>query len=442
MAEDSITLVPPHNPEAEASVLGSMLLDRDAIGQVVQILEPDAFYQADHRKIFQAIVKLYDQHQAVDIVLLREELQSDGDNGTDVDRLATLVEAVPSAANAEHYARIVRDKALVRKLITACNHTLRQCYDGTAEADLLMDQAEQHLFEITKRREGRESQALGDVLKSVFDLIDTQQPGRLTGISSGFYELDDLTSGLHNSELIIVAGRPSIGKTTFAMNVARHISVDLGLPVAMFSLEMSAEQLGQNILCSHARVPLQKLRRGYLNKEEIKKLVLAADNLSQAPFYIDDSPGLSALELRAKARRLKAAYDVRMVVVDYLQLMEGRSTRRQENRQQEISEISRGLKALARELEVPVIAVSQLSRAVEAREGNRPRLSDLRESGSIEQDADVVMLLYREDYYNRDQQTGEAELNVAKQRNGPTKPIPLVFLGELLRFENSTKERS
>jgi len=440
MAEELIALVPPHSIEAEACVLGSMLLDREAITQVVQLLDKESFYRADHQRIFDAIISLYDANQAVDIVLLREELQKDGSADIDVDLLASLVESVPSAANAEYYSRIVQQKALVRKLITSCNSTVRQCYETGVDADVLLDHAEQSLFEVTKRRGGRESAKLGEILKSVFDMIDNMEENRLTGRSTKYSELDNLTSGLHDSELIIIAGRPSMGKTTFALNLLLNVSIEEKVPVALFSLEMAAEQIVQNILCSYSRVSMQKMRRGFLNKEERTRLVQGAAKLNDIPIYVDDSPGLSILELRAKARRMKSQFDIQMLVIDYLQLMEGRQSRNSENRQQEISDISRGLKSLARELEIPVIALSQLSRAVESREGNKPRMSDLRESGSIEQDADVIMLLYREDYYNPDRREGEADIIIAKQRNGPTGTVTFAFLGEYLRFETYARE--
>lgn len=444
MSEQLGSIVPPHSVEAEASVLGAMLLDRDAIALVIQQLDGDCFYREDHQRIFDAIIHLYEEHHAVDMLLLQEELKSNGAQ-VDIDYLASLVEAVPSAAHVEHYAQIVRQKAYLRRLINTCNETLRESYDPTSDADLVLDRAEARVFDVTRRRSGGEPRLLGDVLKTVFDQIDSQERGRLTGLGTLYRDLDDLTSGLHKSELIVVAGRPSIGKTTFALNIARNIAIEQNIPVGIFSMEMAADQIARNVLCAHARVSLQKMRRGFLSKEEINKLILAADKLSQAPFYIDDVPSLSSLELRAKARRLKAQYDIQLLVVDYLQLMQARRGREPENRQQEISQISRDLKALARELEVPLIAVSQLSRAVESREGNKPRLSDLRESGSIEQDADLVVFLYREDYYNPERRKGEvsvADVIVAKQRNGPTDNIQLAFLADHLRFENLTKEKT
>ena len=427
--------VPPHNLEAEACVLGCMLLDRDVVADALQHLDPDSFYNTDHRRIFEILVGLYDRGSAIDPVVVREEISKRGldEQLGDVEFLTSLTDAVPSAAHAEHYARIVRDKAIQRRIIHVCSVVMKESYDDQDDSEALLDRAEQRFFEITQRRGEHDPVVIGDVLKHTFELIDNMRENRLTGLDSGFYHLNDHTSGLHPSELIVLAGRPSMGKTTFALSILRHMAVENKQAAALFSLEMTADQIAQNLLCNHARVSMQKLRRGFLNKEEVRRLMLAAGTLSEAQIHIDESPSLTLMELRAKARRLKMKHDIQIICVDYLQLME---TRTAENRQQEIATISRGLKSLARELNVPVIAISQLSRAAEQREGHKPRLSDLRESGSIEQDADVVLLLYREEYYSDGTRPGEADVIIAKQRNGPTGEFAVAFLGEFLRFEN------
>ncbi|KPJ59957.1 MAG: DNA helicase, partial [Planctomycetes bacterium DG_23] len=336
-----------------------------------------------------------------------------------VTKLTELVEATPTAANAVYYAGIVKEKALLRRLIEAATEVMRSAYDETDEsADALLDNAERLIFEIAESRVKVETVKIKDIMQEVWKRIDQihDRKGRLTGLDTGFYDLNDLTGGLQSSELIILAGRPSMGKTSFALNVAEYVGVTLEKPLVFFSLEMSKEQLIQNMICSRARISSNKIRKGAVSVEEMKKLLMAAGRLAEAPIFIDDSSSLGLLELRAKARRLKAQEKISLVIVDYLQLMQ---PPRAENRQQEIAAISRGLKSLARELGVPVIAVSQLSRAPEAREGHKPRLSDLRESGALEQDADVVLLLYRDEYYDPDSMDrGIAEVNVAKQRNG------------------------
>jgi replicative DNA helicase len=351
--------------------------------------------------------------------------------------LTQLTAQVPTAANVEHYARIVREKALVRHLIDAATQVVQESFEGSSDAATLLDRAEQMIFEISQSKiEGR-FVALKDIIKDSIETIDRlyQRKEHVTGLATGYHGFDIKTAGLQPSDLIIVAGRPSMGKSAVAAGICEHVGVELGKPVAFFSLEMSKEQLVQRFLCSHARVDAQKVRTGYLSHTDWPKLTNAAGKLSDAPIFIDDTPGISILELRAKARRLKSQQDIQLIVVDYMQLMRGNSNA--ESRQQEISEISRSLKALARELTVPVIAVSQLSRAVEARTGNRPQLSDLRESGAIEQDADLVVFVFREEYYNpKEENRNKAELIISKQRNGPVGSVEMVFVKEWTRFEN------
>lgn len=428
---------PPTNEDAEISVLGAMLLDNNVIDLVVQILNKDSFYKKAHKDIFQTIIDLYNKEHAVDLVILKEELSKRAllEDVGGIGYLMEIEESVPMAANVEYYARIVREKAIKRNLIDTAIKIQKDACDDILDSDELLDKAERNIFEITQKKYLKQTNRLYDVLKETFDRIEDlhDRKNRLTGLSTGFYDLDDMTCGLQPSELIIIAARPSMGKTSLALNILEHVGVVLKKPSILFSLEMTAHQIAQNMLCSHAKIDAYKMRRGKLEDELWGNLTLAMGTLSNGPIFIDDTPGLSVLEIRAKARRLKAKEDVQLVIVDYLQLIE---SPRAENRQQEISLISRSLKSLARELNVPVIAVSQLNRSVESREGHRPRMSDLRESGSIEQDADVIILLHRDDYYNPEKNTGVAEINIAKQRNGPTGSIKLTFLSHFMRFES------
>lgn len=421
------------------SVLGAMLFEESALVRCLEILEPTYFYDEPHRRIFTAAQTLFEKNQAVDLVTVSEELrrrkQLEEIGGASY--LTQLTASVPTAVNVEHYAQIVKEKALLRRLIQAANQILHETYEPESEVDELVDRAEQMIFEIGQHQiEGR-FYSLKDIIRTSIETIDQlyQRKEHVTGLATGFKELDIKTAGLQKSDLVIVAGRPSMGKSAFVSCICEHAAIELKKPIAFFSLEMSKEQLVQRMLCSHARVNAQNVRTGYLSHQDWPKLTAAAGKLSEASIFIDDSPSLTALELRAKARRLKGQHDIALVVVDYLQMMQGFG--RSENRQQEISEISRSLKALARELVIPVIAVSQLSRAVESRTGNRPQLSDLRESGAIEQDADLVVFLFREEYYSpKEENRNKAEAIIAKQRNGPTGNIELVFLKEWTRFEN------
>ncbi len=434
----TIERLPPQNLDAEQAVLGSMLLEEDAIVRAAELLEEAAFYKDAHRKIFATLLTLYRASVPVDLVTITDELGRrnllDGIGGPSY--LATLTSVVPTAANVEHYCRIVKQKAILRSLIRASTQIATDCYEGAHDPDRLLDKAESLIFDIASKKLKRDAVAMKEIIKSSIEMIDAlyQRKGAITGLPTGFIELDQQLAGLQPAELIVVAGRPAMGKSSFALCVAEHVALLEKAGVAIFSMEMSKENLVQRMLCSHARVNAHSVRSGMLSMSDWPNLTKAAGKLSEAPIFIDDSPSISILELRAKARRLKSRHDISLVILDYLQLMDESAS--SENRQQEISVISRSLKALARELGVPVIAVSQLSRAPERRESFRPRLSDLRESGAIEQDADVVLMLFREDYYNlTDENKGIAEVIIAKQRNGPTGTVKLAFIKEYTRFE-------
>ncbi|HSZ58054.1 MAG TPA: replicative DNA helicase [Tepidisphaeraceae bacterium] len=428
--------LPPHSIEAEMCLLASMMLDKEMVGQVVQIVDREAFFQADHQVIFDVLVKLYEQNRSIDAVIVREELAKrqllDEVGGTAY--LAQILNSVPSAAHGAHYASIVREKALLRQLIAASNDILRDAYAPHEQADLVLDKAEKRIFEIAQKKVGGAMVAMEDVLHEVFEMIENRGQ---RGLETGFFELDDMMNGLQNGEMVIVAARPSMGKTAMAMNIIEHVAADSRLPCAVFSLEMSKQQLAQRMLCSRGQIDAHKLRKGLLQSHEYAHLANVVGELAKAPIWVDDSPGLTPLELRAKARRLKLQHDVKCIMIDYMQLMDNPGV---ESRQQQISEISRAIKAVARELNIPVIALSQLNRQSEGRDGHRPRMSDLRESGSIEQDADVIMLLHREDYYRMSepdfQPDNIAEVIIAKQRNGPTGTVKLTFLNKTTRFEN------
>jgi len=432
--------VPPQNLDAERSVLGAMLLDTDAIPRVIELLEEDFFYRDAHRKIYRAIVTLFDRNEAADLLTTVEMLRKQGslESVGGAAYVAELLDVVPTAANVDYYARIVREKALVRSLIAACTQVVTEAYDETGEADDMLDNAERLIFEIAERKLSGPLVPVGDLVVESMERLESIARDRsgITGIPTGFRDLDRKLSGLHNSELIIVAGRTAMGKTSFGLNIAEHVAIKEGRNVAIFSLEMSNEHLVQRLLCSLGRVNWHHLRSGYLAHEEFAKLPMAADRLSRASIYIDDTPSISVLEIKAKSRRLKAAGKLDLVIVDYLQMVQGRG--RTETRQQEVSEISRSLKWLARELNVPVIALSQLSREVDKRESHLPVLSDLRESGSIEQDADVVLMLHRDwEYTSNEEHKYKAIVKVAKQRNGPTGTIHLIFEMDYSRFENA-----
>ncbi|MDP8259366.1 MAG: replicative DNA helicase [Candidatus Aadella gelida] len=435
-----IEKVPPQNNEAEAAVLGAMLLDREAIAQAIEHLEDTAFYSETNKSIFRAIVKLYDSNEAVDIVTLVEELKKNKelDDVGGPAYITDLANSIPTAANIEHYAKIVREKYLLRRLINTATQIVSESFEPSSEIESLLDRAESLIFDITATQKRKmQVSAMKDIVKESIETIDRlyQRKENITGIPTGFHDLDTKLAGLQNSDLIVLAGRPSMGKSALAISMLEYAGVVEKLPCAYFSLEMSKDQLAQRMLCSIAGVNAHKVRTGFFSQTDWPKLVTAAGKLSESPIFIDDTPGISALELRAKARRLKGRHDIQLIIIDYLQLMQGAS--RLENRQQEISDISRSMKALGRELNVPIIAISQLSRAVEQRQDKRPMLSDLRESGAIEQDADVVMLILREEYYNpTEENKGVAEIIIAKQRHGPVGTVKLTFLPEYTKFTN------
>jgi len=440
----------PESLAAEAAVLGSMIIDPECIGDVIEILDRDAFYRIEHRHIYEALISLYEKNKGIGIdgVLLRDELikQNHLEEVGGVEYIGKILNSVPSSANLVYYANIVKDKMLLRELISVAGEILDSAYHQTGEMQETLDNAEQKIFAITDKNISGSAMAIKDLVARSFELIESRQGAHVTGLATGYYELDELTCGLQNGEMIIVAGRPSMGKTSLALNIAEHLGLIEKMPTAIFSLEMGKQQLAERFLCSISEIDSQKVRRGMLGDEHFRKLADACDELARAPIYIDDTSTLTPLEIRAKARRLKSKYDIQCIVVDYLQLMH-LSSGRIESRQQEITTISRHLKAVARELNIPVIVLSQLNRSPEGREGHRPRMSDLRESGSIEQDADVVMLLHREAYYHRDDPDWEdqnpdklntAEVIIAKQRNGPTGTVKLVFREKVTRFENAS----
>ncbi len=431
----------PESPEAEAAVLGSMILDRECISSIVQILKVDSFYRLEHQLIYSAILDLYEMGPDVDVdlVLLRDELKKKShlEEVGGVDYLVKIVDSVPSSANHEYYANIVKEKQMMRELIAATSEILADAYTQSGDIGTKLDEAEKKIFAVTEKKMVSQASSMKDLLVDAFHEIESRSGKDVTGLSTGFPDLDRMTSGLHGGEMIIIAGRPSMGKTSFAMNLAEHVGADEKCGVGIFSLEMGKVQLAERLLCSRAKIDSQLVRRGSLEPEIYQELFRASGELSEAPMLIDDTPGLTPLEIRAKARRMKASHDIKLILIDYLQLMSLGG--RVDSRQQEISTISRYMKALARELDVPVIVLSQLNRAAEQREDHRPRMSDLRESGSIEQDADVVMLLHREDYYHRGEQDYEpdnkAEVIIAKQRNGPTGVVKLLWQGQYTRFE-------
>lgn len=442
MAQELIEKIPPQSIEAEIAVLGSMLLEENAVSQAIELLEENYFYNESHKEIYKAIVSIYTKNKPVDLITVIEELKKGNalEKAGGASYITSLTQAVPTAANVKHYASIVRERYVLRSLITTCTQIATESYQGQTGADELLDKAESMIFGIMTEKTDVSSVHVSDIVKDSIEIIDGlyQRKENITGIPSGFHEFDIMTAGLQPSDFVVIAGRPSMGKSALAACIAEHAGIIEGVPTLIFSLEMAKGQLVQRMLCSHAKVEFHKVRTGFLSQSDWPKLTNAASKLSEAPIYIDDAPAISVLELRAKSRRLKSQHDIKLIIVDYIQLMAG--PRWAENRQQEISEISRSLKALARELNVPVIGISQLSRAVEARSDRRPQLSDLRESGAIEQDADVVLLLLREEYYNpTPENRGLAELIIAKQRNGPVGSLTLAFIKEYTRFENLAK---
>ena len=436
----------PESLAAEAAVLGSMIIDPECIGQVVELLGRDAFYRTEHRYIFDALIGLYEKNKGIgiDAVLLHDELVKRNclDEVGGAEYIAKILDSVPSSANVAYYAGVIKEKMLLRELIAAAGEILEDAYNQTGETREALDEAERRIFAVTDKNISGSATRLKDLVTRAYELIEKREGSYVTGLPTGYYQLDECTCGLQDGEMIIIAGRPSMGKTSLALNIAEHIGLIEKIPVAIFSLETGKQQLAERFLCSISAIDAQKVRRGTLDTEHYQELVKACSQLSEAPIYVDDTSTLTPLGLRAKARRLKSLYDIRCVIVDYLQLMH-LGAGRVESRQQEITTISRYIKALARELSIPVVVLSQLNRAPEGRLDHKPKMSDLRESGSIEQDADVVMLLHRDDYYRRGEKDYEpnhrADLIIAKQRNGPTGSVQLVFREKFTRFENASQ---
>ena len=442
----------PSSEDAEKGVLCSLLLSPREVADIcVLSLRPDAFYIPAHRTIYSLVLEFGAKSKPIDFVSLKQALK-DRNQLEEIggpEYLSALYSFVPTAANAAYYIEIVREKYVLRRLIIAFNNLSNQCYDAQEDIRPLLDDTEKEIFAITGEHVKTEIVATKDLVMATIEQIEKlyENRGSITGIPTGFGDLDKMTLGLHPAEMIVIAARPSMGKTALAMNIAEHVAMNVGKAVAVFSLEMSSQQLVQRLLCSRAQVDLQRVRDGFLSERDFPKLTSAAAKLAAAKMFIDDTPGLSIMELRAKARRMKSQYDVELIVIDYLQLLRSTTRRAQDNRQLEISEISGGIKALAKELNLPIVVVAQLNRQPDtrAKEGGRPRLSDLRESGSIEQDADVVGLLVRPEYYETDEdarqeKAGEAELIIAKQRNGPTGEVQLVFRKEYTRFESRKRQ--
>lgn len=436
--------VPPHSADAERAVLGALLIDPSSIDDVAVLVTPDHFYRPAHTLIYSTILELWRSDKPVDVVLLNEELAKrnvlEQVGGTAA--LAELTEAVPTAANAPYYAKIIRDHAARRDLIRVTAEVQKDAFDISAPTEELLDRTEKRLFEVTQQRIRSEAVPVATVVEEAFKRLKQLKDGQgVAGLPSGFVDLDELTQGFQPGEMTIVAARPSMGKTSFCLNILRNITVYQGRPAVFFSLEMPRLQVTSNILCSLARIDGHRLRGGYLTREEERQFLDAAEILAPAPLFIDDTPGLSTMELRAKVRRLKAQHDIGFVVIDYLQLMSGSDRSAQESRQQEVSEISRMIKALARELHIPIMALAQLSRKVEERKDHKPMMSDLRESGSIEQDADLIMLLFRPEYYEpgNEELKNKAEVIVAKNRNGPVGEVKMAFFNNHMRFESLTK---
>ena len=444
----------PFSEDGEKGVLCSLLLSpRDVADICVLHLRSEAFYIPAHEIIYSLVLEFGEKSKPIDFIALKQALK-DRNQLEEIggpEYLSDLYNFVPTAANAGYYIDIVREKYVLRRLISACNRLSTQCYDQQGEIDPLLDEAEKEIFAITGEHVKTEIVSTKDLVMEAIEQIEKlyENRGSVTGLPTGFVELDRMTSGLHAAEMIVIAARPSMGKTAFAMNIAEYVAMDIGKAVAVFSLEMSSQQLVQRILCSRAKVDLQRVRNGFLSERDFPNLTAAASQVAAAKMFIDDTPGLTVTELRAKARRIKSQHDIQLIVIDYLQLLRSMSRRAQDNRQLEISEISAGIKALAKELNLPIIVIAQLNRQPDSRakEGGRPRLSDLRESGSIEQDADLVGLLVRPEYYETDdeakqERSGEAELIIAKQRNGPTGDVPLTFLKQYTRFESRAREHA
>ena len=435
--------IPPHDIEAEQAVIGSMLTDKDAVMSAVEKLKPESFYREDNKAIYEAMVNLYNRSEPIDLITVNDELTSMGmfEKVGGMEYLAMLPEKVPTTANVEKYIEIVEEKSMLRNLIKTANEIIELGYDQTEEVEDIMDSAEKKIFDLIQNKNQKGYADIKEVLVESFTKLEElyNQKQTITGVPTGFAELDYKTAGLHGSDLILIAARPAMGKSAFALNIAANAALKNNTPVAIFNLEMSKEQLVNRLLCSEAMVDSNKIRTGKLEEKDWSKLANIVGPLSDSKIFIDDTPGISVMEIRTKCRKLKMEKDIGLIIIDYLQLVQGNS-KRNSSREQEIAEISRSLKILAKELNVPVVALSQLSRAVEQRVDHRPMLSDLRESGSIEQDADIVMFLYRDDYYNQDsEEKGITEVMIAKHRGGSTGTIKLVWMGEYTKFANLAK---
>lgn len=431
--------VPPQALDAEMNLLGAMLMDREVIGEVVELLQEEDFYRDAHRKIYHAIVNLWERNEPVDLVTLSDELNKAGNLSAvgGATYLTSLLSSLPPSSNARYYAKIISEKAALRKLVVAGHQIVKMGYQQIGDVSEILDKSEQLVFNIVSKRVKGSFRHIGDMLKPAdIEALCAHKP-HITGIATGFSELDEKTAGLQPSDLIIIAGRPSMGKTALALSIAQHVGVKEKIPVGIFSFEMSQSQLVIRLLCAEARVDAHRLRIGQLRKDELPRISLAAGALREAEIFLDDTTPMNIIEMRAKARRLKAKHNIGLLIIDYLQLIEARQSL--ENRQQEISEISRSLKSLAKELNIPIIALSQLSRATEIQK-RRPQLSDLRESGAIEQDADLVLFVYRDEYYKpTEENEGLAEIIIGKQRNGPTGTVQLAFLKQYAKFENLSR---
>lgn len=433
----SIDKIPPQSIDAEQSTLGSMLIDKEAASRVVEIIHGVDFYKEINQIIFNTILHLFEKNEAIDLITISEELKRRGqfDLVGGASYLTTLMNTVPNAANVEHYAGIVKEKSDLRNLIYAGTNITQMAYELKEPIETIIDKSEQMIFDISQRRQRRDFMPIKGVLTSAFERIEElyARKSNITGVPTGYNELDNYTAGLQSSDFIVIAARPSMGKTAFSLNIAQNVAIRAKMPVGIFSLEMSKEQLVQRLICAEAGINAQRLRTGHLEESDWPRITKAMAVLSEAPIYIDDSGGITVLEMRSKARRLKAKYGLELLVIDYLQLIRGSA--RIENRTQEISEISRQIKTLSKELNIPIIALSQLSREVEKRTDKRPLLSDLRESGAIEQEADIVMFIYRDEYYNPESDRKNiAEINIAKHRNGPTARFELYFFKEYTKF--------
>ena len=435
--------VPPHDDEAEQAVIGSMMTDKDAVISAIEVLKPEDFYREDNKTIYNAIMNLYAKAEPIDIITLKDELTSLGklEPIGGLEYLATLPDKVPTTANVEKYIKIVEEKSILRSLIKTANELIKIGYDQNEEVEILMDNAEKKIFDLMQRKSQKGYSSIRDILVDSFTELEQlyNQKQHITGVASGFIDLDNKTAGFHNSDLVLIAARPAMGKTAFALNIATYAAVSSNTPVVVFSLEMSKEQCANRILCSQAMVDSEKVAKGDITDEDWSKLAIASGELSEsAGIFIDDSAGINIAEIRAKCRKLKLEKNIGLVVIDYLQLIQGSGNTK--SREQEIAEISRSLKILAKEINVPVIALSQLSRAPEARPDHRPMLQDLRESGSIEQDADIVMFLYRDDYYNPETEAKNiAEVIIAKHRAGPTGTVELLWMPSYTKFANKYK---